>query len=172
MDPDTVGGNWIEGILEYGSITRRAYEAIAERQNIELDYELHLPEPVIQPFEDSGLRKLQFDVARLPTSSAFAPRQRDLLGSIPDFLLNLARYRDWFEAETMADGRQVTGRPVDDCATAESAIPEVIAAGDTSLDDDLVGVLYRRIPRFSMIAAGTDLTDENPFFHRLGPILA
>jgi hypothetical protein len=171
MDPDTVGGNWIEGILEYGSITRRAYEAIAELQGIELDYDLHLPEPGVHRFEDSGLRKLQVDIARLPTSSAFAPWERELLGDIPSFLLNHARYRDWFEAETMADVRRVTGRPCDDLGSAEAAILEVIAEGDPARDEELVRILHRRILRFSMIAAGTDPNDENLLFYRLDPIL-
>jgi aminoglycoside phosphotransferase (APT) family kinase protein len=171
MHPDTVGGNWIEGVLEYCSITRRALEAIAELHGIELDYDLHLPEPVIKPFEDSGLRKLQVDIGRLPTSSSFAPWERDLLGAIPSFLLNHARYRDWFEAETVADIGKLTGRSYDGLASAEAAAMEAIAAGDPARDDELVRIMHRRILRFSMITAGTNPNDENPFFYRLDPIL-
>src|SRR6185436_5766689 len=68
MNPDTVGGNWIEGVFEYCSITRRALEAIAELQGQELDEDLRLPEPEIKRFEDSGLRKLLVDIDRLPIS--------------------------------------------------------------------------------------------------------
>ena len=91
MDPDTLGGNWIEGVLEYCSITRRALEAIAELQGQKLETDLRLPEPATKRFEDSGLRKLEVDIARLPTSTAFEPWERDLLGAIPSFLRNQAR---------------------------------------------------------------------------------
>jgi len=171
MDPDTLGGNWIEGVLEYCSITRRALEAIAELQGNELDYDLHLPAPVIKPFEDSGLRKLQVDIARIPTSTAFAPWERDLLGDIPSFLLNHARYRDWFEDETVADVGKLTGQSYDGFASAEAAVMEVIAAGDPTLDEELVRILHRRILRLTMITAGTDPDDENLLFYKLDPIL-
>ena len=38
MEPCARGANWIEGVLEYASITRHAHEAVAELQGIELDY--------------------------------------------------------------------------------------------------------------------------------------
>ena len=79
MLPGAKGGNWIEGALEYASITRRAYEAIAELQGIALDYDLQLPEPVIKPWEDSGLQKLMVDIERLPTSSTFEHWERKLM---------------------------------------------------------------------------------------------
>ncbi|MDG2303751.1 MAG: phosphotransferase, partial [Candidatus Binatia bacterium] len=172
MEPNARGGNWIEGVLEYGSITRRAYEAIAELQDIPLDYNLHLPEPTIQNWEDSGLRKLMVDIERLPTSSAFEPWERGLLHSIPSFLLNHARYRGWFEREALADIAQLTGRSFDDLVSADAAVSEIIGANDPGRDEELVRLQHRRILRFSMIAAGTDPNDENPLFHKLDPILS
>ncbi len=171
MDPDTLGGNWIEGVLEYCSITRRALEAIAELQGQKLDDDLRLPEPATKRFEESGLRKLQVDIARLPTSSAFAPWERDLLGSIPSFLLNQARYRDWFEAETAADIAELTGGTHADLASADPAVLELIEAADPSLDEALVRIMHRRLLRFSMLTAGTNPDDDNPLFYRLDPIL-
>lgn len=171
MEPTARGGNWIEGVLEYGSITRRAYEAIAELQDIPLEYDLRLPEPTIRNWEDSGLRKLMVDIERLPTSRAFEPWERGLLHSIPSFLLNHARYRDWFEGEAVADTGQLTGRSFDDLASADAALSEIIAADDSSRDEELVRILHRRMLRFSMIAAGTDPDEKNPLFHKLDPIL-
>lgn len=171
MEPSARGGNWIEGVLEYGSITRRAFEAIAELQDIPLDYDLHLPEPAIKDWEDSGLQKLMVDVERLPTSSAFEPWERELLHSIPSFLLNHARYRDWFEREAAADIGKLTGQSFDDLASADEALSGIIAADDSGRDQELVRLLHRRVLRFSMIAAGTDPDDQNPLFHRLDPIL-
>ncbi len=171
MNPNAKGGNWIEGVLEYASITRRAYEAIAELQGITLDYDLHLPEPAIKRWEDSGLQKLMVDIEQLQTSSTFQPWERDLLHAIPDFLLNHARYRDWFEKETVVDINQLTGQSCTDLAAADEAALEVIAANDSAHDEVWVRIMHRRILRFSMVIAGTDPDDENPLFYKLDPIL-
>lgn len=172
MNPETHGANWIEGMLEYGSITRRALEAIAELQGIALDYDLHLPEPSHRPWEESGLRKLLVDIKRLPTSTAFQPWERDLLEAIPDFLRNYSRYRDWLDAETAREVQEATGRVLDDPSSAEATLMKIIGADDPSHDEALVRILHRRSLRLSMIIAGTDPNDENPLFHRLDPILS
>lgn len=172
MNPKARGGNWIEGVLEYASISRRAYEAIAELQGITLDYDLHLPEPTIKRWEDSGLQKLMADIERLPTSSAFEPWERDLLHAIPSYLLNHARYRDWSEREVIADISELTGRSFDDLVAADAAVSEVIAGNDPACDEELVRLMHRRSLRLSMIVAGTDPNDENPLFHKLDPILS
>ena len=171
MQPNAHGGNWIEGVLEYASITRRAFEAIAELQDIPLDYDLRLPEPTIKRWEDSGLQKLMVDINHLQTSSTFEPWERDLLHAIPEFLLNNARYRDWFERETMADISHITGERYNDLATAEHAAIELIANNDISQDTVWVQTLHRRIVRFSMLIAGAEWDDKNPLFHKLDPIL-
>lgn len=172
MEPDARGANWIEGILEYASISRRAFEAIAELQGFELDYDLHLPEPERDFIDDSALGKLAIDIEHLPTSEAFLPWERELLGAIPKFLLNRARYRRWFEAETVADISGVTGQSHDTLSAADEELRKVIAANDPALDEKLVRIFHRRILRLSMIIAGTDPTDENPLFYKLDPILS
>ena len=169
--PEARGGNWIEGILEYASITRRAYEAIAELQGIPLDYDLTLPEPVTKPWEDSGLRKLMVDIERLPTSTAFEPWERDLLHAIPEFLLNYTRYRDWFERSTREDISRLTGEDYEDFASAEAAALAAISDADALVDADWVQAMHRRTLRLSMIIAGTNPDSANPLFHRLDPIL-
>ncbi len=171
MMPEIRGANWIEGMLERASISRRALEAIAELRGVELDHDLHLPEPAPDSFEVSGLRKLLVDIGRLPTSTAFEPWERDLLAAIPDFLLNHARYRDWFERESIADVGRLVGPRFDDLASADEALDRVIAAGDPDDDAALVGILHRRALRLSMIIAGTDPDESNPFFYILEPIL-
>ena len=171
MDPDTIGGNWIEGVFEYCSITRRALEAIAELQGQKLDDDLCLPEPEIKRFEDSGLRKLLVDIGRLPTSTAFASWERDLLGAIPRFLLNHARYRDWFDRETAADIAALTGHSYRGLEAADAALMELVAAGDPGRDEDLVRILHRRLVRLSMVTVGENPNEENLLFYRLDPIL-
>jgi aminoglycoside phosphotransferase (APT) family kinase protein len=171
MQPDAQGGNWIEGVLEYASITRRAYEAIAELQGITLDYSLELPEPTVKCWEDSGLQKLMFDIDRLQTSSSFETWERNLLHAIPQFLLNHARYRDWFESESIKDVNQYTGQCWDDLVSADQAVMETIDKNDAAEDEACVRMMHRRILRFSMLVAGTNPDDDNPLFHRLDPIL-
>ena len=170
-DPKAIGGNWIEGLLEYASITRRACEAIAELQGINLDYDLHLPEPSTKSLEESALKKLLVDIERLPTSRSFQAWERNLLHAIPEFLLNHSRYRDWFEQETIADISQFTGQSFDSLDRADKAASEAIAANDPSSDEALVRIMHRRALRLSMIIAGTDPDTANPLFHILDPVL-
>ena len=170
-DPKAIGGNWIEGLLEYASITRRACEAIAELQGIELDYTLELPEPNLKGLEESALNKLMVDIQRLPTSSAFQEWERDLLHAIPEFLLNHARYRDWFERETMRDINQFTGESYSDLTSADEAIMQRIATNNPADDEGLVRIMHHRALRLSMIIAGTNPDPKNPLFHILDPIL-
>lgn len=172
MNPETIGGNWIEGVFEYCSITRRALEAIAELHGLTLDAALSLPDPEHDRFEESGLRKLVVDIGRLPTSTAFAPWERDLLTAIPRFLLNHARYRAWFERETVADLAALTGGAHANLAAADAAVMELVAAGDPGRDDELVRVMHRRLLRLSMVTAGENPNDANLLFYRLDPILA
>ena len=171
MAPEIRGANWIEGVLEYASITRRALEAAAELHGVELDYGFSLPDPVTQPWEESGLRKLLVDIDRLPTSSAFAPWEKGLLHAIPEFLLNHARYRGWFEQETTAEASEFAGRRFASFAEAEAGLMAIIEQGDPARDDALIRLLHRRLVRFSMIVAGTNWNDENPLFYVLDPIL-
>ncbi len=170
-DPRMPGGNWIEGLLEYASITRRACEAIAELQGIDLDHELELPEPVFKSLEESALKKMLADIERLPTSSSFEPWERDLLHAIPEFLLNYTRYRDWFEQATLADINEFAGQAYEDLSAADAAIMEAIASNDAADDEALVQMMHRRSLRLSMIIAGSNPNAENPLFHRLDPIL-
>ena len=171
MIPEIRGGNWIEGMLEKASITRRAYEAIAELEGIELDHELRLPAPTPDSLEASGLRKLIADIGRLPTSPAFAEWERDLLGAIPDFLLNYTRFRSWFEAVSREDIEVLLGESFDDLAAADAAILARIDADNPADDHAIVHLMHRRMLRLSMITTGTDPDETNPFFYILEPVL-
>ena len=171
MDPATQGANWMEGLLETANITRRALEAVAEYEGVALDHHLPLPAGSISPLEESGLTKLVNDIGRLPTSTAFAEWERDLLQGIPSFLLNHARHRAWFERETVADIEAITGETHDDLPSADAAITGVIERNDAAHDAELIGAMHRRSLRMCMIIAGTEPDETNPLFHRLEPIL-
>ena len=171
MNPHIRGANWIEGVLEYASISRRAFEAIAELQGIPLDDDLHLPEPVEHPWEASGFEKMLVDIAQLPISSAFQEWERDLLGSIPAFLRNYSRYRGWHESETIADIERLTSESYGDAAEADRALMAFIQKSGADRDEALVQLLHRKVLRLSMIIAGTDPDEANPLFQKLPPIL-
>lgn len=171
MEPEIRGANWFEGALEWTNITRRALEAIAEIEGVELDHDLHLPEAEPDRFEARGLGKLIVDIERLPVSDGFAAWERDLLGEIPRVLLNQARWRGWWHEITTADIGEALGAEYSDLVAADAALSEAIAAGDGALDHDLIRMLHRRMLRRSMIVAGTDPDPANPFFHVLEPIL-
>lgn len=170
-DPKAIGGNWIEGLLEYASITRRACEAIAELEGIPLDYDLALPEMKLNALEESALEKLMVDIQRLPTSKAFELWERDLLHAIPAFLLNYTRYRHWFESATKADIEILIGRQFETLGQAEKALSTAITENNQTLDTRLVQLTHRRSLRLSMIIAGTNPDPSNPLFHILDPIL-
>ncbi len=171
MMPEIRGGNWIEGMLEKASITRRAYEAIAELHGLELDHDLTLPDPTPDSLEASGLRKLIADIGRLPTSTAFADWERDLLGAIPDFVLNYTRYRNWFETVSRTDIEAFLGESFDDLAAADAAVQARIDTDDPADDNELVRLMHRRMLRLSMITAGTNPDETNPFFYILEPVI-
>ena len=172
MMPEARGGNWIEGVLEYGSITRRALEAIAELEGVQLDYALELPAKDKNWLEDTGLRKLLIDIDQLPTSTAFQPWERELMHSIPAFLLNYSYYRQWFEQTCVAEINQVTGGQFESLSVADQAMMDWIADNDPARDATLVQLMHRRILRLSMIMAGSNPDDTNPLFHKLDPILS
>jgi aminoglycoside phosphotransferase (APT) family kinase protein len=171
MEPDARDSNWIEGVFEYASCARRALEAIAELEGVALDFDLHLPEPRLDPLAESGLQKLLNDVERLPVSHAFAAWERDLLGAIPRFLLHQSRYGHWLDEETIREISGVTGSAHAGLAEADAAIVAVVEKGDAARDAELLRIMHRRILRFSMLTAGSDPTDRNPLFFRLEPIL-
>jgi len=171
MDPKKPQSNWIEGILELASISRRALEAMAELEDVELDYDITLPEPHDTPIEDMAIEKLLLEINNLPLSNTFPDWQRDLLSAIPSYLLNHAHYGRWYEEETLREAGELLGsRPVSFSA-AEAELKNFIKNADASKDADLLKLFHRRMLRLSMIISGTDPSDENPLFFKLEPIL-
>ena len=69
------------------------------------------------------------------------------------------------------DIEALLGDRFDDLAAADAAIQTRIDADDPADDDELVRIMHRRMLRLSMIVAGTDPDEANPFFYVLEPIL-
>ena len=170
--PEMRGGNWIEGTMEYASITRRAYEAIAELENVKLSYDLKLPEPVSKPWESSGLKKLMVDIQRLPTSNSFTEWERQLLYQIPEFLLNYSQHRDWFESESLSDINLMTGHNYTSLAEADAATMQIFKENQLSNLKEWIAVMHRRMLRLTMIITNSNFDERNPLFYRLEPILS
>ena len=166
-NPTSQGGNWIEGALEYATCIRRAYESIADLRGIELRYDFELPEAVDHEWESSGLEKMMVDINALPTSTAFEPWERDTLHSIPKFLLNYSRYREWYEAACIADIEQLTGGSYKFLREADEAAKDMIKAGEAVDETAVVKVMHARMVRYSMICAGTNYDENNHLFYIL-----
>ena len=95
-----------------------------------------------------------------------------MLHSIPTFLRNYSRYREWFDAESIADIRAIIGDTYANLREADEALLAMIRDSER-LDTGLfVQAMHRRQLRFSMIIAGTAPDSANPLFHRLDPILS
>ena len=171
MDPNKPESNWIEGMLEMVSISRRGLEGIAELEGIALDYGVRLPDPHVSPLEDMAIGKLLNEIDILPVSRSFPEWQRELMGAIPRFLRNYAHYGRWYEDETLSEIAEMTGTRPENMAAADGVLKAFIQSADASRDADLVRFTHRRMLRLSLIVAGTNDIDGNPLFFRLEPIL-
>ncbi|MEA3301476.1 MAG: phosphotransferase [Pseudomonadota bacterium] len=171
MNPDKAESNWIEGILEMASISRRALESIAELENITLDYGIRLPGPAVTPLQDSAIGKLLNEIAMLPLSKTFASWQRDLMGAIPNFLRNYAHYGQWYEGETLRDIAALTGVTSANMKEADAVLKAYVAQDDPARDAAIVQCLHRQMWRLSLVIAGSNDIEGHPLFFRLEPIL-
>ena len=171
MDPKQADSNWIEGILELTSISRRALEAIAELEKVELDYSFELPEPADARIEDMALEKLLLEIGRLPLSEAFPEWKRDLLAAIPRYLQNHAHYGRWYEQACLSDIQELTGVLPESMTAGERLLKTYIRESADGNDASLIKLFHRKMLRLSMVVAGSNPTDENPLFFRLEPIL-
>ena len=171
MDPKKPESNWIEGMLELASISRRGLEAMAELAGVELDYDISLPEPHDTPIEDMAIEKLLLEINHLPLSNTFPDWQRELLSAIPKYLLNHAHYGRWYEEQTLDDIEQLTGTRPSSLSVAETQLKALIANDDANMDADFIKLFHRRMLRLSMVIAGANPSDENPLFYKLDPIL-
>ena len=158
-------------ILELTSISRRALEAIAELEKVELDYSFELPEPADAPIEDMALEKLLLEIGRLPLSEAFPEWKRDLLAAIPRYLQNHAHYGRWYEQACLSDIQELTGVLPESMTAGERLLKTYIRESADGNDASLIKLFHRKMLRLSMVVAGSNPTDENPLFFRLEPIL-
>ena len=116
MMPEIRGGNWIEGMLEKASITRQAYEAIAEL-GVELDHDL-APRPYARLA--GGIWSAEADRRYRTTADLERLRRlgRNLLGAIPDASFSTTAHAQLVRGGLAFDIEAFLGKPFDDLAAA------------------------------------------------------
>ncbi len=164
------GGDWVESMVQVAVIARRAMEALAEIIGLELD-DFTLPAPAATPLEDLALGKLIAELGRLPETDALPGWQRNVLASIPHYLMNRGHYRQWCEAEDVADTKALTGTEPADLVAADADLTHFIAAAGPEQDAALTRLFHRRFLRQCLIIAGADPAPGHIALAKMEPIL-
>lgn len=164
------GGDWVEAAVQCAFIGRRLFEALAEVEGIELD-ELTLPAPRPSPLEEMALTKLAADLNRLPLSETFASWQRGILASVPEYLLNQARYRRWAEDADFDDLAGLLGERPADLLDADRKLVAFIRSAGPEHDAALTRLMHRRLLRQCLIIAGPDAPEDHLALMKVEPLL-
>lgn len=149
------GGDWVEAAVQVSMIGRRCMEALAEILSVSLDA-IALPPPAAADQNDLALDKLQAEIERLPESGALQGWQRNILASIPHYLRNQLRYRDWLREEDCKDIEALLGMGYADAAEGEVALMRFIEKDAPSDDAALTRFFHRRMLRQCLVIAGPD----------------
>lgn len=164
------GGDWVEAAVQVAFIGRRMLEALAEVEGIELD-DLSLPDPRPSPLEEMALGKLAADLHRLPLGETFASWQRGILASVPEYLLNQARYRRWAEDADLDDLEVLLGKRPADLVDADRLLVAFIRVAGPERDAELTRLMHRRLLRQCLIIAGPDAPDDHLALMKVEPLL-
>ena len=164
------GGDWVEAAVQCAFIGRRCLEALAEIEGIALD-ELTLPAARPSPLEELALTKLSADLHRLPLSETFAVWQRGILASVPEYLLNQARYRRWAEDADLDELEALLGTRPADLVEADRQLVAFIRSAGPERDAELIRLLHRRLLRQCLIIAGPDAPADHLALMKVEPLL-
>lgn len=164
------GGDWVEAAVQVPMIGRRCMEALAEILEIELD-EIQLPPPAPADRDELALRKLAAEIDRLPESEALQGWQRNILASIPHYLEQKARYRDWLREEDLRDLENLLGKRFDDVSSGDDALMHFIAASTPEHDIALTRFFHRRMLRQCLVIAGADASADHVLLARMEPLV-
>lgn len=150
------GGDWVEAAVQCAFIGRRCIEALAEFTGIELE-DFDLPAPRPSPMEEMALEKLGADLKCLPLTDSFAPWQRGVLASVPEYLLAQARHRRWAEDADLDDQEALLGARPKDMVDADRQLAAFVATAGPEHDEALTRLLYRRFLRQCLIISNGDV---------------
>lgn len=149
------GGDWVEAAVQVPMIGRRCMEALAEIMGVTLD-DIVLPPPAAVDQNDLALQKLQAEIERLPESASLQGWQRNILASIPHYLRDQLRYRDWLRDEDGKDIEALLGTAYVDPAEGEAALMRFIEKSTPADDVALARFFHRRTLRHCLVIAGPD----------------
>lgn len=164
------GGDWVEAAVQCAFIGRRCLEALAEIEGVQLD-DIALPAPHPSPLEEMALIKLAADLHRLPLSDIFASWQRGILASVPEYLLNQARYRRLAEDTDLDELEAVLGVRPADLVEADRLLVAFIRTAGPERDADLIRLMHRRLLRQCLIIAGPDAPADHLALMKVEPLL-
>lgn len=145
-------------------------EALAEILGVSLD-DIALPLPAAADQNDLALDKLQAEIERLPESGSLQNWQRNILASIPHYLRNQLRYRDWLREEDGKDIEALLGTVHVDAAEGEAALMRFIEKSVPADDAALTRFFHRRMLRQCLVIAGPDAPADHLVLVPMEPLL-
>lgn len=164
------GGDWVEGWFQVALIARRAMEAMAEIVDVELD-DVQLPAPRKTPVEDLAIRKLIFEIDRVPLSDAFADWQRSTISAIPAYLTNALHYGVWVQEQELDELEPILGYRPQDAEAADRALTQFVLAAGPEHDKTLIRLFHRRFLRHCLVIAGPNPPSDHIVLAKVEPIL-
>jgi len=168
------GGDWVEGLLQVIFIARRTLEGMGEILDVPLDdvvADIELPAAHVAPVEEMAFDKLLSEIQHLPISEGFAEWQRNVLVSLPQFLLTQLRYGRWLEEEDLREVGELVGRRPADLKEADRVLKDFVEKAGPDQDVALIKLFYRRMRRQCLAFAGPDAPEDHLLFIKLEPIL-
>jgi hypothetical protein len=171
LDVQTPGGDWVEAALQMAFIGRRASEALAEIIDVELDDAMRLPPPRVTPMEDMAVRKLIFDIERLPLSENLADWQRSTIANVPNYLSNQLHYGVWVQECELDDLVPILGYRPADIVAGDKALTKFVHAAGPEQDAMLVKYFHKRQLRLCHVFAGPNPPHNHLVLMKVEPIL-
>ncbi len=145
-------------------------EALAEILGVALD-DITLPPHAAVDQNDLALHKLQAEIERLPESGSLQGWQRNILASIPPYLRNQLRYRDWLREEDAKDVEALLGAAYADAAEGQAALMRFIEKSAPADDAALTRFFHRRMLRQCLVIAGHDAPADHLVLVPMEPLL-
>lgn len=167
---DHPGGDLMEALGQLAFIARRALEAMAEIEDVELG-DVELPPARITPLEDLAVDKLLAEINRLQTSPEFPEWERNVLATMPQYLRAMIHYGPWQEEADLDDAAEILGDRAADVKEADRRMLEYVRQASPDEDGRLIAYFHRKILRLCRILAGPDATDDHLLFVKIEPIL-
>jgi len=167
----TPGGDWVEGAIQVAFIGRRAAEAMAEILGVDLDDRMQLPQPRVTPLEDLAIKKLIFEIERIPLSESMMDWQRATIAAVPRYLTNQLHYGVWVQEQELDELVPILGYRPADVAEADKALSAYVRQAGPERDEALVRLFHRRLLRLCHVIVGPNPAPDHLVLMKVEPIL-